>query len=176
MAHRLATLVTGASSGIGAALAASFAREPSRVLVLVADVPVGALVAAPVLLASLAVGLVVGIIQAATSVNEQTLTFVPKLGVIALVLVVLGGSKVSDKLGVIDSLLDALFRIVAMVMRLAPIGAGAGVAFTISKYGLGTVWSLAYLMLAVYVTSIIFVVFVIGSICRWTGFSLTKVL
>ncbi len=53
---------------------------------------VTALVAAPVLLASLAVGLVVGIIQAATSVNEQTLTFVPKLGVIALVLVVLGGS------------------------------------------------------------------------------------
>jgi flagellar biosynthetic protein FliQ len=53
---------------------------------------VTALVAAPVLLASLAVGLVVGIIQAATSVNEQTLTFVPKLGVIALVLVVLGAS------------------------------------------------------------------------------------
>jgi flagellar biosynthesis protein FliQ len=53
---------------------------------------VTALVAAPVLLASLAVGLVVGIIQAATSVNEQTLTFVPKLAVIALVLVVLGAS------------------------------------------------------------------------------------
>ena len=49
-------------------------------------------VAAPVLLASLAVGLVVGIIQAATSINEQTLTFVPKLAVIALVLVVLGAS------------------------------------------------------------------------------------
>ena len=40
---------------------------------------VTALVAAPVLLACLAVGLVVGIIQAATSVNEQTLTFVPKI-------------------------------------------------------------------------------------------------
>lgn len=53
---------------------------------------VTALVAAPVLLASLAVGLVVGVIQAATSVNEQTLSFVPKLGVIALVLVVLGGA------------------------------------------------------------------------------------
>ena len=53
---------------------------------------VTALVAAPVLLASLAVGLVVGIIQAATSINEQTLTFVPKLAIIALVLVVLGGS------------------------------------------------------------------------------------
>lgn len=56
---------------------------------------VTALVAAPVLLASLAVGLVVGIIQAATSVNEQTLTFVPKLAVTALVLVVLGASMVA---------------------------------------------------------------------------------
>ena len=53
---------------------------------------VTALVAAPVLLASLAVGLVVGVIQAATSVNEQTLTFVPKLAIIALVLVLLGGA------------------------------------------------------------------------------------
>lgn len=53
---------------------------------------VTALMAAPVLLASLAVGLTVGIIQAATSVNEQTLTFVPKLAVTALVLVLLGGA------------------------------------------------------------------------------------
>ena len=53
---------------------------------------VTALVAAPVLLASLAVGLVVGIVQAATSVNEQTLTFIPKLAVTALVLVLFGAS------------------------------------------------------------------------------------
>ncbi len=53
---------------------------------------VTALVAAPVLLASIAVGLVIGLIQAATSVNEQTLTFVPKLAAIALVLVVFGSS------------------------------------------------------------------------------------
>jgi flagellar biosynthetic protein FliQ len=45
-----------------------------------------------VLLASLAVGLVIGIVQAATSVSEQTLTFVPKLMIIALVLVVMGAS------------------------------------------------------------------------------------
>lgn len=56
---------------------------------------VTALVAAPVLLASLAVGLVIGVIQAATSVNEQTLTFVPKLAVIALVLVLLGSSMMT---------------------------------------------------------------------------------
>ena len=53
---------------------------------------VTALVAAPVLIASIAVGLVIGLIQAATSVNEQTLTFVPKLAAIALVLVVFGSS------------------------------------------------------------------------------------
>lgn len=56
---------------------------------------VTALVAAPVLLASLAVGLIVGVIQAATSVNEQTLTFVPKLAVTALVLVVFGASMMT---------------------------------------------------------------------------------
>ncbi len=56
---------------------------------------VTALIAAPVLLAALAVGLMVGIIQAATSVNEQTLTFVPKLAVSALVFVVLGGSMMA---------------------------------------------------------------------------------
>ena len=54
-----------------------------------------ALVAAPVLLAALAVGIVIGIVQAATSVNEQTLTFVPKLAVIALVMVVMGGSMMA---------------------------------------------------------------------------------
>lgn len=54
-----------------------------------------ALIAGPILLAALAVGLVVGVIQAATSVNEQTLTFVPKLAVIALVLVVMGGSMLA---------------------------------------------------------------------------------
>ncbi len=53
---------------------------------------VTALVAAPVLLAAIAVGLVIGLIQAATSVSEQTLTFVPKLAAIALVLVIFGSS------------------------------------------------------------------------------------
>ncbi|MEM8723984.1 MAG: flagellar biosynthetic protein FliQ [Pseudomonadota bacterium] len=56
---------------------------------------VTALIAGPVLIAALAVGLVVGIIQAATSVNEQTLTFVPKLGIVALVFVILGGTMMA---------------------------------------------------------------------------------
>ena len=56
---------------------------------------VTALIVGPVLLSALAVGLLVGIIQAATSVNEQTLTFVPKLGVIVLVFVMLGGTMMA---------------------------------------------------------------------------------
>ncbi|HEX4849075.1 MAG TPA: flagellar biosynthetic protein FliQ [Novosphingobium sp.] len=70
---------------------------------------VTALVAAPVLLASLAVGLVVGVIQAATSVNEQTLTFVPKLAVIALVMVVLGASM----LGLVADFTQDIFAEIA---------------------------------------------------------------
>ena len=54
-----------------------------------------ALIAAPILIASLAVGLVVGLIQAATSVNEQTLTFVPKLAAIALVLVLMSAAMMT---------------------------------------------------------------------------------
>ena len=56
---------------------------------------VTALIVGPVLLSALAVGLLVGIIQAATSVNEQTLTFVPKLAIIALVFILLGGSMIA---------------------------------------------------------------------------------
>jgi len=54
-----------------------------------------ALIAAPILIASLAVGLVIGLVQAATSVNEQTLTFVPKLGAIALVLVLMSAGMMT---------------------------------------------------------------------------------
>lgn len=74
---------------------------------------VTALVAAPVLLASLAVGLVVGIVQAATSVNEQTLTFVPKLAVIALVLVVFGASM----LGLVGDFMNEIFQQIAETGR-----------------------------------------------------------
>lgn len=74
---------------------------------------VTALVAAPVLLASLAIGLVVGIVQAATSVNEQTLTFVPKLAAIALVLVLFGASM----LGLVGDFMQEIFAQIASTAR-----------------------------------------------------------
>lgn len=70
---------------------------------------VTALVAAPVLIASLAVGLVVGIVQAATSVNEQTLTFVPKLAITALVLVIFGASM----MGLVTDFTQEIFAAIA---------------------------------------------------------------
>ncbi|GAB5480910.1 MAG: flagellar biosynthesis protein FliQ [Parasphingorhabdus sp.] len=53
---------------------------------------VTALAAAPFLIPALLVGLVLGMVQAATSVNEQTLTFVPKLVIVAIVAAIFGGS------------------------------------------------------------------------------------
>jgi flagellar biosynthetic protein FliQ len=50
-----------------------------------------ALVSAPLLLVALAVGLIIGIIQAATSINEMTLSFIPKLIAEALALLLFGG-------------------------------------------------------------------------------------
>jgi flagellar biosynthetic protein FliQ len=72
-----------------------------------------ALVAAPILLASLAVGLVIGLIQAATSVNEQTLTFVPKLAVIALVLVLFGASMMT----LVGDFMQEIFLEIARIGR-----------------------------------------------------------
>ena len=76
---------------------------------------VAVLAGAPVLIASLAVGLVVGVIQAATSVNEQTLTFIPKLLAVAVVLVIFGASM----LGLIEDFTKDIFAAVAHI------GAGA---------------------------------------------------
>lgn len=72
-----------------------------------------ALAAVPVLVANLAVGLVVGIIQAATSVNEQTLTFMPKLAVTVLVLALLGGAM----LALVGDFLKDIMAQIAMTGR-----------------------------------------------------------
>ena len=82
------------------------------------------------------------------------------------------GAKAKPVVDVLDASLAALFRIVGMVMKLAPLGAGAGVAYTIGRYGVGTLWSLGLLMASVYVTSILFVTVVLGAVARWSGFPL----
>ena len=67
-----------------------------------------------------------------------------------------------------------LFRIVAMIMRLAPIGAFGAMAFTIGKYGVDSLAPLARLMACFYATCLIFILLVLGAIARLHGFSILK--
>lgn len=76
----------------------------------------------------------------------------------------------------IEQLGDALMRIVEMIMRLAPLGAFGAIAFTVGKYGIGTLQQLGLLILCFYVTSILFVALVLGTACRWAGVGLWPLL
>lgn len=84
------------------------------------------------------------------------------------------GEQGKKLLDLIEITAEVLFKIVGYIMRLAPIGAFGAMAFTIGKYGLSTLSSLAALMGAFYVTCLIFIFVVLGSITRLYGFSILK--
>jgi aerobic C4-dicarboxylate transport protein len=86
------------------------------------------------------------------------------------------GERARPLLDGADRLMEMLFRIVAMVMKLAPLGAGAGIAFTVGRYGLDSLWSLGRLLICLYLTTGLFVVVVLGGVLHWAGFSLIKFL
>jgi aerobic C4-dicarboxylate transport protein len=75
-----------------------------------------------------------------------------------------------------DSLTHLTFEVIALIMKVAPIGAFGAMAFTIGKYGLKTLFPLGKLLLCVYLTSALFVFLVLGLIARLHGFSLWKFL
>lgn len=79
-------------------------------------------------------------------------------------------------LGFLDSLSAILFRIVALVMRLAPLGAFGAMAFTVGRFGIGTMLNLSKLIACFYATSLLFVILVLGLVMRWSGLSLFKFL
>jgi aerobic C4-dicarboxylate transport protein len=76
----------------------------------------------------------------------------------------------------IDETGHVLFRIIEMIMQLAPIGAGGAMAYTIGKYGLATLLSLGKLMAGVYMTCFLFVFVVLGLVAKLAGFSLWRFL
>jgi aerobic C4-dicarboxylate transport protein len=84
------------------------------------------------------------------------------------------GERGRPVLNFIDIVSHALFGIVGIIMRVAPLGAFGAMAFTIGKYGLGTLLSLGHLMVAFYATCLIFIFVVLGTIARLTGFSIIK--
>lgn len=98
------------------------------------------------------------------------------LSVLMGVALVQMGETSKPLINTIDLFLQGLFKVVAMVMRLAPIGAGAGMAFTIGKYGIGTLLSLGQLLVALYTTTLIFIVIVLGTVARWSGMPLMQFL
>ncbi|QJD92614.1 C4-dicarboxylate transporter DctA [Duganella dendranthematis] len=79
------------------------------------------------------------------------------------------GRKVAPLIDGLDMFLHGMFGVVRIVMHLAPIGAFGGIAFTIGKYGIGTLNSFAELMIAVYLTCFLFVVLVLGTVTRYCG-------
>jgi aerobic C4-dicarboxylate transport protein len=86
------------------------------------------------------------------------------------------GEKGAPLVSLIETFGKAMFGIIGIIMRLAPIGAFGAMAFTVGKYGLGSLSSLAKLMTAVYATCLFFVFIVLGTIARTAGFSLWKLL
>ncbi len=76
----------------------------------------------------------------------------------------------------IDTLSHVLFKIMGIIIKLAPLGVLGAIAFTVSKYGIGSLKQLGSLVLLFYVAVIIFVVVVLGAIMRFSGFSIFKLL
>ena len=79
-------------------------------------------------------------------------------------------------LDLIDRFAHAMFNIINMIMKLAPLGAFGAMAFTIGAYGVGSLVQLGQLMICFYVTCVLFVLLVLGAICRAHGFSVIKVI
>jgi len=89
-------------------------------------------------------------------------------------------SWVGERGKVLNQLIEAssqmLFRIVAIVMWAAPIGAFGAIAFTVGKFGTASLLSLGQLLITFYITCLIFILGVLWPIAHWCGFSLLKLI
>ncbi|WP_419868149.1 dicarboxylate/amino acid:cation symporter [Chryseobacterium sp. CT-SW4] len=92
---------------------------------------------------------------------------------VALVLTKEKSQKITDLL---QSLSVPVFKIVSILMKLAPIGAFGAMAFTIGKYGLHSVLNLLFLVATFYVTSILFVILILGAVAWYNGFNIFKLM
>jgi aerobic C4-dicarboxylate transport protein len=86
------------------------------------------------------------------------------------------GSKVKPLLDMLDGLTQAVFAVVNILMRLAPIGAFGAMAFTIGRFGPSVLGSLAQLIVTLWIVSALFVVIVLGGISLVAGFNIIRFL
>ena len=84
------------------------------------------------------------------------------------------GSYGKPVLEFIDGIAQVMFGIIGVIMKLAPIGAFGAMAFTIGKYGVGSLVQLGQLMLCFYITCLFFILVVLGTIARANGFSIVR--
>lgn len=76
----------------------------------------------------------------------------------------------------LNALAHPIFKIVEILMKLAPVGAFGAMAFTVGKYGLGVLWNLAGLVGTFYLTAIFFIVVVLGAVAWYNKFNIFKLL
>jgi len=86
------------------------------------------------------------------------------------------GERTKPVVELFDGLTHAVFGVVNIVMRLAPIGAFGAMAFTVGQYGIKALKPLAGLILTFYVTSLLFVLLIFGLVAWMSGFSILKFL
>ena len=82
------------------------------------------------------------------------------------------GERGKPVLGFLQALTSPIFKLVSILMKAAPIGAFGAMAFTIGRYGIGSVANLALLVGTFYLTSALFVLVVLGAVARYNGFSI----
>ncbi|WP_079242060.1 dicarboxylate/amino acid:cation symporter [Chryseobacterium indologenes] len=92
------------------------------------------------------------------------------------VALVLTKSKSQKIIDFIQDLSAPIFKIVHMLMKLAPIGAFGAMAFTIGKYGLYSVLNLIFLVGTFYITSILFIIIILGAVAWYNGFNIFKLI
>lgn len=100
----------------------------------------------------------------------QTL-FIAILFGISLALI---GEKARPLINIFQDLSAPVFKMVSILMRAAPIGAFGAMAFTIGKYGISSIGNLLYLILTFYISSVLFILIVLGTVARYNGFSIIK--
>jgi aerobic C4-dicarboxylate transport protein len=88
----------------------------------------------------------------------------------------LAGPRCKPLVDFLEYLTRAVFGVVAILMRLAPIGAFGAMAFTIGKYGLASLGPLVKLIATLYLTALFFVIVVLGGIARLAGFGILRFL
>ena len=86
------------------------------------------------------------------------------------------GAKGQPIVDFLNNLTIPVFKLVGMFMKFAPIGAFGAMAFTIGKYGVGTIGNLLFLIATFYITSLIFVLGVLGLVARYNGFSILNLI